>query len=148
MQTVIRQIVVVCFFILLGGCAPLQETAKSLWGTSTTALELARADALRKTYLCDLKECYEAALSLGRNEGSLKPQAEKFFDVFLKDPRRRHMVVMGIQGNVDTTEVGLFFEDLGGGVVRLEVSSLSASAKKKVARAVFEEFDRRFSPLP
>jgi hypothetical protein len=117
-----------------------------MWGTSTTALELARSDALRKTYTCDLKECYEAALSLARNEESLEPQTEKFFDVFLKDPRQRHIVVMGIQGSVDTTEVGIFFDDLGEGAVRLEISSLSASAKKKAARAVFEEFDQRFPP--
>ena len=144
MKTAIQRTLLLCLAAALMGCASFTETAKSVWGTSITPLELARTDALRKTYTCDLKECYEAALSLARNEESLEPQTQKLFDVFLKDSRRRHIVVMGIQGNVDTTEVGIFFDDLGQDTVRIEISSLSTSAKKKVARAVFEEFDQRF----
>ena len=77
-----------------------------------------------------------------------KPAAEgKFFDVFLKDPRQRHIVVIGIQGNVDTTEVGIFFEEAGPSAIKIEISSLSSTAKRRVANAVFSVLDKRFSPV-
>ncbi|MBI5149530.1 MAG: hypothetical protein HZA28_02000 [Candidatus Omnitrophica bacterium] len=71
---------------------------------------------------------------------------EKFFDVFLKDPRQKHIVVIGIVGNVDTTEVGIFFDEVKPSTIRVEISSLSGTAKRRVAKAVFEALDKRFSP--
>ena len=55
---------------------------------------------------------------------------------------------MGIAGNVDTTEVGIFFDDMGQGTVRVEISSLSSTAKRKVAKAVFAELEKHFSTPP
>lgn len=76
-----------------------------------------------------------------------KPVSDgKFFDVFLKDPRQKHIVVIGITGNVDTTEVGIFFDEAGPAAVKIEISSLSSTAKKRVAQAVFEALDKRFLP--
>ena len=54
---------------------------------------------------------------------------------------------MGIKGNVDTTEVGIFFTQSNHTTVKLDVSSLSSSAKRKVAEAVFKELDQRFSVI-
>lgn len=129
------------------GCSQVAETGKSIWGSSTAALEQARVNALRRTYVCALDECFDAVLSLANNEEALKPQTEKLFDVFLKDRRKAHIVVMGIAGNVDTTEVGIFFDDMGQDTIRIEISSSSSSAKAKAARAVFEELDLRFPTL-
>lgn len=129
------------------GCSQVAETGKSIWGSSTAALEQARVNALRRTYVCALDECFDAVLSLANNEEALKPQTEKLFDVFLKDRRKAHIVVMGIAGNVDTTEIGIFFDDMGQDTIRIEISSLSSSAKAKAARAVFEELDLRFPTL-
>ncbi|MBI5415477.1 MAG: hypothetical protein HZA29_01545, partial [Candidatus Omnitrophica bacterium] len=156
--------------ITTAGCARLAEPFKVIWGTSTTALEAGRPEGLRKTYTCSFVECYEAVLSLARTEqeqeakakreeeakntsgggkGILpgqeqKPAAgEKFFDVFLKDPRQKHIVVIGIIGNVDTTEVGIFFDEVSPSTVRVEISSLSSTAKRRVAAAVFNALDKR-----
>ncbi|HBO96683.1 MAG TPA: hypothetical protein DE315_06595 [Candidatus Omnitrophica bacterium] len=70
----------------------------------------------------------------------------KFFDIFLKDPHQKHIVVIGVSGNVDTTEVGIFLEEAGPSAVKVEISSLSSTAKRRVAQAVFEALDKRFSP--
>lgn len=76
-----------------------------------------------------------------------KPVADgKFFDVFLKDPRQKHIVVIAITGNVDTTEVGIFFDETAPSTIKIEISSLSSTAKRRVAKAVFEALDKRFSP--
>ena len=44
------------------------------------------------------------------------------------------------------TEVGIFFEEAGPSAVKIEISSLSSTAQKRVAQAVFEALDKRFSP--
>lgn len=173
-----RKAFVCCFIVVLSGCARLTEPARVIWGSSTAALERARAEGLRKTYACSFTECYESVLSLARTEQEQEAKAKqeeeaknasgegtqiqpgqesgqeqkfaadgKFFDVFLKDPRQRHIVVIGIQGNVDTTEVGIFFEETGPSVIKIEISSLSGTAKQRVASAVFNALDKRFSPV-
>ncbi len=59
------------------GCAPVKktvkvvwglsnETAKEMWGSSTRALEKARANSIIKTYRCELNDCFDAVLSLAR----------------------------------------------------------------------------------
>ncbi len=143
----LRYILVLGIAVSFMGCSQAMETGKSVWGSSTAALEQARVNALRRTYVCTMDECFDAVLSLANNEEALKPETEKFFDVFLKDRRKAHIVVMGIAGNVNTTEVGIFFDDMGQDTIRIEISSLSSSAKTKVARAIFEELDLRF-PTP
>jgi hypothetical protein len=164
-------------FLLTPGCAQVTETTKKIWGSSTAALEHARADGLRKTYTCSFTECYEVVIGLARTEEEKEAKAKreeeakkeaedgkkleagqelapeqlsvadgKFFDIFLKDSRQKHIVVIGIAGNVDTTEVGIFFEEAGPSAVKIEISSLSSTAKRRVAKAVFEALDKRFSP--
>lgn len=102
------------------------------------------------------KQEEEAKKADGEGEGSgveqglaqeQKPAADgKFFDVFLKDSRQKHIVVIGIAGNVDTTEVGIFFDEAGPSTIKIEISSLSSTAKRRVAQAVFEALDKRFPP--
>ena len=167
-----RFIWMVILFGVLQGCTPLQKTeevCKTVWGSSTRALEKARDHALVKTYECPLKECFDAVLSLARkesvillgepyNQSASVPQetevteAEKrhsqsgFFEVFKKDPQNKYMVVMGISGSINTTEVGIFFSTYQPGVTKVEISSLSTNAKRKVAQDVFAQLDLKFKP--
>jgi len=141
----------------------LHETTKFIWGSSTKALENARVDAIEKTYRCSFDDCYDSTLTLARaepiyvkkyneegeevdDEGNLKiPDPGGFFDIFINNRAKRHIVVMGIKGNVDTTEVGIFFSKPSLTTVKLEVSSKSSNAKRKVADAVFNELDSLYS---
>lgn len=143
----------------------LQEAVKFIWGSSTKALEDAKVDAIKKTYRCSFNDCYNSILTLARTEpiyvkkyneegeeideeGEVKtPDPDGVFDVFINDRVKRHIVVMGIKGNVDTTTVGIFFSQPSLTTVKLEVSSLSSSAKRKIAEAVFEKLDLDFSAV-
>ena len=120
---------------LLSGCAQATESLKTIWGSSTRALEKARDEAIRKTYYCGFNECYDTSLKLAK-------KAE--YEIFIDDRIQEHIVVMGIKGNVNTTEVGIFFEQLDRSQVKIDVSSLSSSAKEKVARTIFEGLDKEF----
>ena len=161
--------------IISVGCAQITETAKVIWGSSTRALENARVDAIEKTYRCSYDDCYDSVLTLTRkdpvyiknyhiagkpieddedgeddenDEDELKkPEDTGFFDVFIDNRAKKHIVVMGIKGNVETTEVGIFFSQPSLTTVKLQVSSLSSNAKRKVAEAIFDELDLRFSAV-
>ena len=156
------------------GCAPIKETAKVFWGSSTKALEKARRNALSKTYHCQFDQCFDAVLSLARKktminlqgypeQSAAQPQLttqdesvteEKvsakqtgdFFEVFMKDRKSGYLVVMGIDGSVDTTEVGIFFSLYSPGVIKIEISSLSSNAKRHVAQDIFGQLDLKFEP--
>lgn len=130
------------FFII--GCGSITEVSKTLWGSSVRTLNNQRDEAISKSYVCTFDECFDAVLSLDQNNDVLEPQTEKYFDVFLKDRIESHIVVMGIPGQVDTTDAGIFFTPYGTQSYIIEVTSLSTRAKEKVAHAVFAELDLRF----
>ena len=127
------------FFILFlilffsGGCAQTMEVSKTLWGSSTRALEEARVNGLTKTYHCSSQSCFEASLNVVQ---------EKEYTVFVKDELKRLLVVMGVPGCVDTTEVGIFFTETNDKQTKIYVSSLSSNAKRIVAKNLFHGLDQ------
>jgi hypothetical protein len=144
MKKVFEFILMLSILLSVEGCAQTTETAKVIWGSSTRALEDARTEAISKTHNSSFNDCFNGVLSLARNEGS-QPLNKKVFEIFQKDFIKGVIVVMGIKGNVETTEVGIFFMEHGPQMTKVEISSLSRSAKEKVAEAVFAELDRRFN---
>lgn len=168
---------IIFFVAALSGCGSVQETAKVVWGSSTKALEEARANAAVKTFNCSYAQCFDAVLSYVNAESKepvdltapvtsalVKPVSEtdaqysptknfnapdalaskkKNFSLFIKDPIKRHIVLMGVPGVVDTTEVGIFFTPQEGGT-RIEVSSLSTAAKLAAADILFAELGKTF----
>jgi hypothetical protein len=143
------------------GCSTITEPFKLVLGVSTKALQDARSNAEKGSYNCSYHDCFDAVLSLARGEkspnekmevdaeGELEDVAEtvKYFDVFRKNRKKGFIVVMGIQGQVDTTEAGIFFTFNDDRHTALDVSSLSTPAKKKVANAIFEKLDQQFDRI-
>lgn len=153
----------------LAGCAPIQEMTKTLWGSSTRALEDARVDAEVKNFNCSYDSCFDAVVKLARKESQTRSYnntgktldglfgkadsttatpmidaADDTFDIFIKDYVSRHIVVLGIKGNVNTTEVGIFFTQIKPNETKIEISSLSTTAKEKVTRIVFESLQKLY----
>jgi hypothetical protein len=158
---------IVLLIVYAGGCTHITETVKVIWGSSTKALERARKEALTKTYVCSFQECFDAVLTLAFKDGSWSQPVEEelqegsegeeegkkieklepatHFAVFIKNTKKRYIVVMGVRGSVDTTEVGIFFDELTESTVKLEVASLSSNAKRAVSEIVFKELDLKFT---
>jgi len=144
-KTTIKQIIIgVIVLVVFSGCTSVGEFTKTVLGTSIRALEDARFDAESRSYSCSFDVCFDAILSLGFNEDAYLPETKKYYKVFLKDRIRSVIIVMGIPGHVDTTEVGIFLEKIGSNTFQIEVSSLSSGAKLKVAEKLFAELDFRF----
>ncbi len=151
----LKFIVILCFLLI--GCARIIDIPKVIWGSSTRALEEARADAISRTYRCSFGDCYDTVISFARKKTYKKPVVSEtddfiiatddsgFFDIFIKNRKKRHIVVMGITGNVDTTEAGIFFSQPTLTTVKLEITSLSSIAKRTLSEKLFEELDLRFS---
>ena len=162
---------VACVFVSLS-CETTAEPFKVLWGSSTRALEDARIDAVSKIYECEFNDCFNAVLSLERKnknsyrhtednkydspialsaqqESAAKPtdQERQGFDVFMKDRIKALIVVMAIDGSENTTEAGIFFSRYNRSAFKVEVTSLSATAKHKVAEMVFSKLDQQFKEI-
>ena len=130
-----QKIITIIFILSLGGCAVITEPFKVIWGSSTHALEGARDRGISITYSCDFDACYDAVLAIAK---------ERKYVIFINERLKRRMVVMDIPGNVNTTEVGIFFSELKKSQVKIDISSLSSTAKEKVAKVIFEGLDKRF----
>lgn len=124
--------------IFICGCSPV-EVVKTVWGSSTRALEKARETALTRTY--DQKYWDTVRHSI--------EAIDKFgWTVFMKDETKGYLVVMRVPGAVDTTEIGIFFVEVSENETRVEIASLSTSAKRIVARQLFNALDLSFSKDP
>src|ERR1044071_9375806 len=87
--------------LVLSGCAPALESAKVVWGSSTRALEKARSEAVREDFPLAYDDCFREVLKIAGVEK---------WEAFIKDKKKGVIVVIGIPGAVNTTEVGVFFE--------------------------------------
>jgi hypothetical protein len=68
--------------------------------------------------------------------------------IFKKDEIKGYLVLMGVKGCVNTTEIGVFFDEISDNQSRIEISSLSTNAKRKVAKALFHGLDIAFGYIP
>ena len=126
--------------ILIVGCAQTQEVAKTFWGSSTRALEEARKDAIKKTFDCEFQKCFDAVLHLTQAPVT---DEEKTYQLFLKNRKKKVIVLMYIPGSVDTTEVGVFFESPQNNKTTIEISSLSSNAKMTAADYIFKSLEKQ-----
>lgn len=142
----------VAFVVGASGCT-LREAAKKVIGHSTQTLEEeSRANAISRTFVCSYQDCFNAILSMAREKESNIPW-ERLpypntgdFDVFMSDlySNPPYIIVIGIEGNINTTEVGIFLNRTTRETIRVDVSSLSTTAKQKVADLVFQRLVLEF----
>jgi hypothetical protein len=115
------------------------EITKTIWGSSTRALEQARDNAITKTYDKPYWDCVRSSIAVA---------GKRKWVIFKKDEIKGYMVVMGVKGCVNTTEIGVFFDELSDAQTRIEISSLSTNAKRKVSKGLFHGLDIAFGYVP
>ena len=137
----------ILLIFFLSVCAQITEVGRTAWGTSTRALNDERVDAITLTYECYYDACYSAVLDLTKNQLVDDQLIEKEVTLFQQNYIKGYIVLMGVEGNVDTTEVGVFFSHIKQNVTKIEISSLSATAKEKVAEAIETHLTKTFSKI-
>lgn len=130
-----------CLFLLLTcfGCASLWDAPKNVAGFSVRDMEGRRSGSIYQSYACTLPSCFNAVTNIA---------IQNKYNIFTKDEARGLIVLMGIPGAVDTTEVGVFFtvlEKESG--VKVEISSRSSPAKRTVAVLLFAELAQKFNKI-
>lgn len=138
-----RFILIIAMVCLCSSCAVRDNTVefgKTIWGSSTRALEAARDNAITRTYDKSYWDCVRSAIAV--------VDKKQHWVIFKKDEIKGYMVVMGVKGCVNTTEIGIFFDELSDTQTRIEVTSLSTNAKRKVAKGLFHGLDIAFGYLP
>ncbi len=142
-----KKIIILLYIsISISGCAWVVDFPRSLWGSSIRVLSDQRKDAETKIFSCDRDVCFDAVLAMTRpnfvlaeDEADEADKTDERFVLFMKDARKRYIVVMGVPGAVDTTEVGIFFNVIKDGQTKIDISSLSSRAKQEAARRIFEK---------
>lgn len=141
-----NSVLMVCFVLLCSSCAAFHhgvdntvEFGKTVWGSSTRVLEQERVNAISKTYDKSYWDTLRAAI---------KVIEKKHWVVFMKDEVKGYVDVMGIKGSVNTTEIGIFFDELSDTQTQIQISSLSTNAKRKVAKGLFHGLDIAFGYVP
>lgn len=127
---------------MLASCAVVDlpvEVGKTVWGSSTRVLEKARKTAITKTYDKGYWDCIRASLEVVEKEG---------MTIFRKDEIKGHLIVVGIKGAVNTTEVGVFFDEISENQTRIDISSLSTHAKRLLAKKLLHGLDIAFGLVP
>lgn len=136
-ERIMRQAWTAGVLLALCGCASLTDAPRNIVGFSTRELENARSQSVYQSYQCAENDCLAAILDAGK---------EKKYAVFSKDEAQGQVVFMGVPGQVNTTEVGVFLTPLTSSAgVKVEVASGSSSAKRAVAQVLFVELERKFS---
>jgi signal recognition particle GTPase len=129
------RIAIMIVLFALCGCGHVTEFSKTIWGSSTQALEEARVNGIIKTYDCSVSRCYDEVLKAVQDEK---------YTVFINNKPKATIVVMGVKGSVNTTEIGIFFSDISDEQTKIYVSSLSSNAKRTVAQKIFAKLDDIF----
>jgi len=116
--------------LLLPGCAHLKEGGRRLWGSSISHLEKARdgVNVLEVTMALD-------AVFAKVGEILIESDAQ----VYMRAEDMAYLTALGFSGHVDTTQVGVFFEERTKQTIRIEVASMSPSLADKVARLLSEK---------
>ena len=155
------------FLMLLIGCSFVGEGTKKILGISVQSLYEARETASRKSYACSFEQCFDAVLELARDEKAYQkhlkdlrqanlsddeniintPYKRGIYDLFRKSYRKSYIVAMGVAGHLETTEVGIIFEEEDDKII-IEVSSLSFKAKDYLAKQIFKNLDKQFKVIP
>lgn len=130
------------FFLI--GCSWVSDIPKSVWGSSTRVLSEKRDEAISREFSCSVQSCFDAVLEMTLPYKEVQEQDQFKFVLFLQNRKQGALVVMGVPGCVDTTEVGVFFSDKGGGQTAIEISSLSSRAKDAAAQVIFDRLSQQF----
>lgn len=128
----LKHIIILFLFGSLVGCAPVIETSKKIWGSSTRSLEEARVNGIVRVYNASVQRCFEETVA----EAKIQE-----YTVFIADKKKAMIVLMGVKGSVNTTRVGVFFSEVSDTQTKIYVTSLSTNAKRIVADKLYTKLD-------
>ena len=116
--------------IILVGCARITESGRILLGTSTRALEETKdKTGLSQSFNLDYPTCYDKVINLLRIKKAY---------IFLHSPAKHRIVALNLKGENDTTEVGIFFEEIKPQETKIILTSLSPTYLKLASEIIFE----------
>lgn len=140
-------LILIYISIIISSCAWVQDFPRTAWGSSIRVLSAKRSEAASDVFLCDREKCFDFVVGLTRPFGSKEEGDSGKVILFAKDPKKNYLIVMGVPGNVDTTEVGVFFDQLPDQQTRIEISSLSLRAKDAAAEMIFKRISEVCAPV-
>ncbi len=140
-----KRIIILLFISLyISGCSWISDFPRTMWGSSVRVLSAQRAQAKTEVFSCDPEQCFDHVLAMTAPYGA--ERSDDMFVLFLKDSKKRYMILMGVDNAVDTTEVGVFFDALDGRQTKIDIASLSSRARDAAATLIFERMAQMCEP--
>jgi hypothetical protein len=71
-----KNLIIILLLLLIltsAGCGIAIEGVKKFWGSSTSALEKARQDALSQTFACSAEACFDAVFAMTKKLNVFQP---------------------------------------------------------------------------
>ncbi len=134
----IKLVLVSTSILILSGCASIKDAPRNILGFSRKDIIAARDDAMFQVYQAGQVEVFAVVEEIVKVE----------YVLFTRDEIRGFIMLMGIPGVVDTTEVGIFVTPLGFEKgVKVELSSRSLPAKKVVAALLFSKLGEKLNKI-
>ncbi len=123
--------VLILFAILASGCAGIKEASRGVLGISTKELEKDRDNAIKETFSCEYKVCYNETMKIIKETGVY---------IYTIDVPKNLVAVYVSRG--DTTAVGIFFKKINSTKTQIEVSSPSVYGKELIAKNIFSKLKK------
>ena len=114
--------------ITIAGCSSSKYNLASLAGTNMRDLESAKDQGAARTFDMSQNNAFEETLTVLNNNK---------LTVFQADPTKGYIVAMGINEQVNTTRIGIFFESVSTTKTKITLSSLSSLALAKAKKIIF-----------
>jgi hypothetical protein len=128
--------IILALALLIIGCVGPKEAMKGFLGVSTRELELARKDAVKKSFDINYDLCNAKTLELLN-----KIKAS----VYAKDIKNGMIAIY--VSETDTTSVGIFFNKLSAGRTEIEVTSRSTYFKNMISQKLFAALEKEINPV-
>lgn len=137
MKHKIFALLILCLFF--NGCAT-KELFRQFLGTSTKALEKAKSQGVSKIYNYKKDACFKGILAVLKNMDAY---------VYVKNEQESVIKVMDLRKNlysdtkeIDTTELGIFFEKQDLNKTKITITSLSSILLNEYSQKIFDNLDK------
>ncbi|MDD4956907.1 MAG: hypothetical protein PHH49_02335 [Candidatus Omnitrophica bacterium] len=123
---IVAALVSVC--VLSPGCSSTKYNFKSVLGINVADLEEAKRTGMEKTVPLSRADAFNKVRDILVSNDLVIYQA---------DARNGYIVAMGFPGQINTTRVGIFFDNVSGSETKITLSSLSSMALATAGSIIF-----------
>jgi len=112
--------------LMLSGCSTIKESVKCGLGVSTKVLKTGRQTAIKKKFNLSYAVCHAKVRKILKDSSTY---------IYAENSKEKLIAIY--VSSIETTPVGIFFNEIDSNCTEIEISSPSSSAKELIANRIF-----------